>query len=319
MTIGIAVSGPLAGLAVYRALQSVEKVGRGGVGGFVSYAVITPGGELLRAATQRGGASTLFTKGELTGIDPPDQYSSAELAVLISSGPDRPEPLSQFTPGDAKAGLITGHRLPNTLGIHGRPINECVLNHLRDGKTVEEALKIELDSNADADAGFIAMNRKGDVAVGNTALTQSRDDLGCTSIYDEGTGLRIGVVHNSIFPHHALTELVISTALDTVKPEDAINFETTLNAGMAISIKTENALFLSGSDNRVESISVVDNKWSASRNEGVVLRRGTRVYKQKTLVGKVVSELYCVSENGVLSSLSGSKTAKIGIRSCNTT
>ena len=145
MTIGIAVTGDGAGLAAFRALEAVERVARGAIGGFVSFVVISEGGALLRAETQRGGTSTLFVEGERTGATPPPAVADARFAALMSSGPDRPTPLAQFTPGDAAHGLVTGHRLPNMPGDGtDRPLNEAVLARLVAGADPRQAVETEL-------------------------------------------------------------------------------------------------------------------------------------------------------------------------------
>ena len=115
MTIGIAVHGPQAARAALAGLEAVEAVGRGAIGGFVSLSVITPGRKLIDLGVQRGGAQAMLAQPGMAQTD------GARLAVLMSSGPDRPEPLSQFTPCDPAAGLITGHRLPNMPGPDGIP------------------------------------------------------------------------------------------------------------------------------------------------------------------------------------------------------
>ena len=116
MTIGIAAYGPNAGQAIIDALRAAEVVGHGAISGFVSMVVIGEDGELHRIETQRGG-----TQGLLKGGEMPTHFMRARHAALMSSGPDRPSPLAQFTPGDARAGLVTGHRLPNTVGAAGSP------------------------------------------------------------------------------------------------------------------------------------------------------------------------------------------------------
>ncbi|WP_346907757.1 DUF6963 family protein [uncultured Roseibium sp.] len=78
MTIGIALSGPNAGLCLFKALAAVERISRGSIGGFVSFAVITADGQLLRAQTQDGGTTTLFG-----GEDPP-----AEICPSAPGGAD---------------------------------------------------------------------------------------------------------------------------------------------------------------------------------------------------------------------------------------
>lgn len=60
MTIGIAASGAWAGAGVLAGLRSVEMVGRGAIGGFVSLAVVTLDRRLVRAETQRGGDTGPF-------------------------------------------------------------------------------------------------------------------------------------------------------------------------------------------------------------------------------------------------------------------
>ena len=85
MTIGIAASGPHAAKAIIAALAAVEAIGTGAIGGFVSLAAIS-GGVLHRAQTQTGGGRALFE-----GPTPP-HFLEANLAVLMSSGPNRPAP-----------------------------------------------------------------------------------------------------------------------------------------------------------------------------------------------------------------------------------
>src|ERR1700686_2557427 len=116
MTIGIAARGPNAGLAVYRSLRAAERVGTGSIGGFATFAAITADGKLLRHETQRGGTSTLFIEGESTGTEPPPEVAAATSAAVISSGPDRPEP-EKLLSADPLAGLVTGHRMPITIGV----------------------------------------------------------------------------------------------------------------------------------------------------------------------------------------------------------
>ena len=90
MTIGIAAHGPNAGLAVVRALAAVEAIGRGAIGGFVSLVAIGVDGRIERAVIQRGGSATLF--GAAGHV--PSSIATSRVVGLMSSGPDRPEPLS---------------------------------------------------------------------------------------------------------------------------------------------------------------------------------------------------------------------------------
>lgn len=313
MTIGIAVFGRRAGLAAFRALRAVEAVGRGAIGGFVSFVVIDRDGILRRAETQRGGTRTLFTAGESVGVDPPDEVANGPLAVLMSSGPDRPVPLSQFTPGDPNVGLVTGHRLPNMPGVDGTPLNENVLLRLADGLSPEAAISAELERNPEADAGLIALSRSGQMALGNTALVAARSDIGAALVDAPDIGLKVAVLHNAIFPHGALADLAVSAALDSVQPADRIDFEIDILAGTRIELGAENCLHVNG-DGAVSHITVTQRSWLDSRRDGAALEYGAPVRRDGALLGRISFEPYCVVDHGRLISMSGRNHVRIGVR-----
>jgi hypothetical protein len=171
VAIGIAVSGRNAGLAIVRALQAVERIAEGAVGGFVSLVVIGTDGDVHRAAIQRGCMVALFP------ADAPAAIGTARRAAVISSGPDRPEPLARFAAADGAVGLVTGHRFPHQPGEDGVPINEAVLACLRRGLAPAAAVRQVLSANPLADAGVIALGRNGRIAFGNTALVSWRPDV----------------------------------------------------------------------------------------------------------------------------------------------
>jgi hypothetical protein len=77
MTVGIGIAGPRAGLAAWHALRAVEAVTRGMIGGFVSMAVLSANGEVLRAETQRRGSAGLFPGGD----PPPARIAEAPAAA----------------------------------------------------------------------------------------------------------------------------------------------------------------------------------------------------------------------------------------------
>lgn len=313
MTIGIATSGPMAGLAAFRALAAVEAVGRGAIGGFVSFAAITASGEMMRAETQRGGTRTLFTAGESTGVDPPAAIAEAPVAALMSSGPDRPSPLSQFTPGAAEVGLVTGHRLPNLPGVDGRPIGEAVLAAMAAGKQPQDAVSLVMSENPEADAGVIAVARDGRIALADSLSVKKRDDIGSMLLENAATGGRVGVLHNAIFPAAALASLAASVALDLSAPADAWDFTVELTEGMRLEPGSENALYLT-SDGSALRIVVAGAAWVSSSWEGAVLMRGAPVRRGDKDVGHVTAEPYCVAEGGRIVSLSGRSRIDLPIR-----
>ena len=204
MTIGIGAAGPNAGLAVFRALAAAEAVGHGAIGGFAVFAVLTADGRVIRAETQRGGSATLFTDGETTGGPPPPEVASARFAALMSSGPDRPAPLSQFLAA-SEAGLVTGHRLPNMPGSDGRPVNEAVLSAMAEGLSAEQSLQRVLNADPDADAGMIALGPSRGIAALNSSLVAARPDLGTATRASKEAA--VCVLHNAIRPAADLAPL----------------------------------------------------------------------------------------------------------------
>lgn len=314
MTIGLAVTGENAGLAAFRALAAAEKVARGAIGGFVSFVVITQDGRLLRAETQRGGTATLFTCGEATGVEPPPAVASARFAALMSSGPDRPAPLAQFTPGDSAVGLVTGHRLPNMPGENAAmPLNVATLERMRGGADPRAAVETELAAHPEADAGLIALDRKGRLHLANSAFVQSRSDLGSARLEDAARGHRVAVLHNAIQPQHGVAALVAATAIDCMAPPDRADFRLRLDSGIILELGTANAVHIDGAQ-RVTRITVTRPQWLDGRRDGAVVGFATPVFQQARLVGYTTEEPYCAIEAGRLRSMSGQASVTIGVR-----
>lgn len=314
MTIGLAVTGENAGLAAFRALQAVEQVARGAIRGFVSFVVITEAGGLLRATTQRGGTTTLFVEGETTGSLPPAEIAEARFAALMSSGPDRPEPLAQFTAADPALGLVTGHRLPNVPGEGSdTPLNLVALDHLRAGATPEAAIEATLLAYPTADAGLIALDRHGRLHAQNSPFVQTRGDLGFALLEDAGRGHRVAVLHNAIHPKDGLAALAAGTAMDCMAPFDRTDLFVTLDAGTPITAGPHAALHTEATG-RVSLITVTRTSWLTGRRDGALVNIATPVMADGQLIGHTTTDPYCVAEAGRLVSISGQATVQIGVR-----
>ena len=313
MTIGIAAAGRRAGRAAFEALRAVEKVSRGAIGGFVSFVAISSEGTLLRAETQRGGTATLFTSGESTGIEPPLAFAEAPFAALMSSGPDRPEPLAQFTPGNPEVGLVTGHRLPNMPGVDGVPLNQAVLQRLCGGCSPAQAIDAELSRNPQADAGLIAVDIQGRIQLANSAFVAKRPDLGSALLEDREIGATVGVLHNAIHPHGGLATLAASVALDQIAPLDHCDFEVELASGLLLELGEENCIHLD-SELRVERLTVTEKCWFAPKWHGAAISFAAAVRRDGLLVGSATSEPYCTAMDGRLLSFSGQDRVFIAVR-----
>ncbi len=315
MTIGIAATGAQAGLAVFQALRAVERVGRGAIGGFASFVCITEAGELIRAETQRGGTATLFVDGEATGTAPPPAIAQARFAAVMSSGPDRPAPLAQFTPGDAGVGLVTGHRLPNVPGVDEVPVNLAVLERMRQGACASAAVQAELLRNPEADAGIIALDHTGGLFAANSDLVAARGDLGFALERDAETGAGVAVLHNAIHPARGLAPLAAAIALDVMNPPDRVDFHVTVRAGTPVVAGAANALVLGeGNGDGVVRIEVTRAAFLTGTAHGAVIGPDAVVRRGDDVLGRTTSEPYGVVRDGEVQSLSGLAEVRLGVR-----
>ena len=309
MTIGIAAHGPNAGLAVLRALAAVEAVGRGAIGGFVSLVALTADGKVMRAATQKGGSGALLRNG--AGVR--DEIGTATTAGLMSSGPDRPEPLSQFTPADAGVGLVTGHRMPNTIGVNGINLNDEVLALMQNGLGPEEAVGRVVAANPEVDAGIIALAPDGRLHAANTPHVARRGDAGEAVRGSREDGAVVAVLHNAIHPHRPLALLAAEVAMDVMQPEDRPDGWITFKEGVRLAPGPANAVDV-GADGAVETIIVenpkfLDGRWSLG------IGYETRVMRGAKPVAVVLYEPYMVVEAGELRTIDGQTSLSVPIRS----
>jgi hypothetical protein len=194
MTIGIGAFGPNAGASVLAGWAEAERTGEGSIGGFAVACAITGGGETISLECQRGGLPTVLA--EQAGSSELGAFSSAPIAAVITSGPDRPEPLSQFLVS-GPSGLVTGHRLPNRASAHGRPMNVEALAHIGTGISPDVAVAQVAAENPEVDAGLIAVTRDA-IGLADTRLVLAREDGG--ALLERGCGWGLAILHNSIVP-----------------------------------------------------------------------------------------------------------------------
>jgi hypothetical protein len=313
MTIGIAAFGPRAGKAVFDALRAVESVAWGAVRGFAAFVVITGDGRVLRHSTQRGGTSTLFVDGERTGVEPPAEVARACLAAVMSSGPDRPEPLSQFVAADPKLGLVTGHRLPNVPGVSGRPINLEVLERMREGASVKEAVDSILDANPEADAGVIAADLAGRIYGRNSDRVSRRPDLGKARRTRAGEGAVVEVMHNAIYPSAAVADLAADIAMETMLPLSRPDGWITVNAGTPLEHGGAD-IVLVGPDLVATKVVTTDLRILSGRWNCAAIYLGSEVRVGPTSLGTTSFEPYVVVEDGRIVSMSGQISFRLGFR-----
>lgn len=313
MTIGIAAYGPRAGLAVFRALAAIEKVATGSIGGYAAFAAIDAGGSLYRAETQRGGTSTLFVSGEHTGVVPPPPLSDALIAGVMSSGPDRPAPLSQYVPAEPGIGLVTGHRLPNAAGITGRAVNLEVLDCLKRGSSAREAVEEVLHADPDADAGVIAVDHHGGVFGCNSRRVDRRPDLGHARRENAAAGAVIEVLHNAILPVSSVAALAADIGLDVMAPGHACTGELVVRAGVPVVAGKQNRVLVDGAG-EAKRIETTDHRILQGRHNCAAVYLGAMVVADGRLLGHTVVEPNVIVEKGHVVTLNGLPEMRIGYR-----
>ena len=313
MTIGIAAYGENAGLAVFRALRAVESVGSGCIGGFASFAAITADGELVRSTTQRGGTSTLFVVDERTGTDPPPGVASAPIAALMSSGPDRPEPLSQFVAGEPGTGLVTGHRFAHAQGTNGVAFNQDALDRMRGGASVEGAVDAVLDENRHSDVGLIGIDVHGNIHARNTGAVASRIDGGSAEHLGGAEGPSVSILHNAILPVSGIAATAVEVAVETMQPAWTPEFWIEASAGTRVIPGDSNGVQVD-SDLRVLEVTTTDPSLLHGRRDGSPIYIGAHVWQDGKRLGYTVFEPYIVLVDGVIESLIGQRSLRVGCR-----
>ena len=197
------------------ALRAVEAVGRGAIGGFVSLVVIHASGQVER--WRRNAAAARALPHGLQTM--PTAAAEARVAGLMSSGPDRPEPLSQFTPADGGVGLVSGHRMPNTIGANGMNLNDEALELMRRGYSAADAVGRVIAANPGADAEIIALSLDGGFGVADAPSVGKRGDAGRAQLGSAAKGAA-AVLHNAILPHRPIAALAAEVAIDVMRPPD---------------------------------------------------------------------------------------------------
>lgn len=304
MTIGIAAAGPGAAGAILDALARVEAVAEGAIGGFVSMAVMTDDGTVQRAEIQRGGARALLAR------PPPATLLDAPLAVLMSSGPDRPAPLSQFTPARAGVGLVTGRRFPNALGVGGRPLALEALDLMADGCAPTDAAHRVAERNPQADAGLVLLSMDGRIGMANTRLVRRHADLG--QAVARWKDRAVAVMHNSIAPHDVLAPLTVELVERRLGQGHSAKAVLQIAAGLPVRPASARSCVevAAGRATALDIATVYngDPSWSAG------LGPDAEIFEEGRLIGHAAADPFLVIHDGRLVTVDGQAATALTYR-----
>lgn len=305
MTIGIAATGPWAGAGVLAGLRAVEAVGRGAIGGFVSLAVLTADQKLLRAEIQNGGT------GALLNGSPPEEILRAPYAALISSGPDRPTPLSQFIAAAPFVGIVTGHRFPHVSTEEGHALNGLILDAMRQKTAAQDAIDALISAHPGFDAGFIALSTEGDMGLGNMPLVMRLAHQGAETNHCTETGARVAILHNAIHPSKAIAIVASEVALDEIRRRGTRVRTITVVAGLALSFGDEPEIQVDGKFEVIRVAHPNSQTLDAENSFGIGDR--VKIVQFGKQIGWLGLEPFMVVRNGTIITLDGKSEIQLPV------
>lgn len=291
MTIGIATRGDSAGLAAFEALRAVEALGRGAIAGFAVFVWRDGAGRMQHCTTQDGGT---------LGLAPFGAWRTARHAAIISSGPNRPEPLVQFLPADSAVGLVTGHRLPSSLLPDGAVLNAHALSLMAGGALDQAGLEALLASAPALDAGLICLPLEGPCLIANAPRVESRDDLG--RFHHEGAAT-CAILHNSIYAAQlhgdALAACLGGIALGIMGQGQASHVLADMPDRLPVRAAEADFIEIDATG-AVQALHSADPAYAGGRPRITAIYAGTPVMQAGRRVGSALSEVFSGLEPWVL-------------------
>jgi hypothetical protein len=245
--------------------------------------------------------------------DPPSHIAKAPFAAIISSGPDRPEPLSQFVAAETGVGLVTGHRFPNEPGENGIPLNSEILSRMKYGLTAQQAAEVVMDANPEADAGVIAIDSQGQVFSRNSDRVARRFDIGSGQAKDPASGAGVEVIYNSIHPLSAVGTLVVEIAMEIMVPTHrsdnwiTVTKDTPLELGEIDTVIVDKELV-------ARKIITTDAHILKGRHSCAAIYLNAAVMQGEQELGHILMEPYTVVDKGKIVSLNGQESLSVGFR-----
>ncbi|MBI4539717.1 MAG: hypothetical protein HY704_09460 [Gemmatimonadetes bacterium] len=316
-TISVVASGPRAGEAVFRALQAAEKISSGSIHGTASLIAMTKDGKVHRFANfGRGGTATLFISGEETGVPPPPEIAEAPIAAVGSTGPREPrrtaEPDRFPTAGDG-IGFVVGHRLPSVVGRSGLPVNHEVFLLLQKGVSAREAVDSVMNQNSELDVGLIAVDRRGNVAMKNSALVDRRYDYGHARGEDRVTGAVVETIHNEIHPTKAVAQLVVDVALEVMTGSRIPDFQVLVRAGTKVDFGADETVVV---DENLVAIKLTTSRRNHIEGNvrAVIPYIFSKVFQNGRIIGYTVNEPITSLENGIIRTLSTQTEMRVWVK-----
>lgn len=313
MTIGMVAYGNKAGLGIFKGLEAAEKISEGSIFGFAVFKAIVDKEEIIAYETQRGGTTTLITKGEKTGGLPPVRVQESKIAAVISSGPDRGIHLAKKIPGHPKIGLVSGHRHSGSLlpGLQ-KFVTEAVYSLMKKGMTASEAVGRIMNQYPAFDAGVVAVDIHGNIGCENSIIVNKRPDVMEVVREDKEAGCKVAVLLNEIYPKEAAI-IAAAICMQIMTESRRIDLELTIKAGLQIELAGENFMVI---DEKLDvvRIATTDNTILKGKRGGTVPNIQAKVLKEGKVIGHTISEPVVSLVDGIITGSLGKKEFKVPVR-----
>lgn len=303
MTIGIGAIGPNAGLAVWKALNRVERIASGAVGGFATFALLDRCNKVHYYHTQRGGSSTLFVYGDAVLPGPPLHVASAVAAVVISGGPDPRGPLTAYVAAQDGVGLVTGHRITSAVTEEGVPLNRRVLQLMGEGLPAGKAVVRVMKENPSADGGLIALDVYGNAGMANSDRVDRRPDSAKAAM--KKGKCKVFVLNNRIVPAQVAADVAAATAMEVMWRGRQPVLQITISAGLTAQYDVQDKVIIDESNEAV-AIYTSDRGALTGETDAAVPYLGSLVVRQDgQAAGRLLQEFIGRLKDGTILELSG--------------
>lgn len=280
------------------------------------YAMTTAGEVHVFSNYGRGGTATLFISGEETGVPPPPEIAEARLAGLVSTGPRGPWSGSYDGPhpwyGDA-VGFVIGHRLPDAEGASGLPVDHETFKLMQEGLSAREAVDRVMSANPRVDAGLIAVDADGAVAMHNSELVDERPDYGRARGEDPSSGAVVETIFNEIHPPQAVAQVVVNKALEVMTGSREPDFQITLRAGLVVEQGSENVVEVNEQFEAVR-VTTTEAEYLIGEKEAVIPYILSRVMQDGRTIGYTINEPLTELEDGRIEELSTQNEVKLWVK-----
>ena len=145
------------------------------------------------------------------------------------------------------------------------------------------------------------------------AWWRSRIDGGSAEHLGGAEGPSVSILHNAILPVAGIAAMAVEVAMETMRPNWSPEFWIEASAGTRV-VSGESSSVQVDSDLRVLEVTTTDPSLLHGRRDGSPIYIGSHVWQDGKRLGYTVFEPYIVLVDGVIESLIGQRSMRVGCR-----